>query len=860
MLKTFRLFPALVVMLAASATTLRAQAVRTDAPTPPDDYLGHPVGADFRLAGWETITSYLAHVAEAAPGVRLDTLGRTTQGRPFVLVTATSPENMSRLDEIRTAQAKLADPRRLADGELDALLESQPAVVLIAHNIHSTEIASSQGGMELTYALATDPELASLLQNVVVLLIPSVNPDGQRMVTDWYLRTLGTPYEGSRMPWLYHHYVGHDNNRDWYMLTQVETQMLNDLLYDAWRPELVYDVHQMGGRGARFFVPPFDDPANPNIDPLLVREISLFGLQISTDLEAEKKAGVVNRQRFDLWWHGGLRTSPARHNMVGILSEAASARLASPVFLEPDDLRQPEHGVNYPNPWPGGWWRIRDIIDYQLIAARAVIELAAVQREKLLRNYVRLGERALEAGADEPPFAFVVPADQRDAGTAAAMLAVLQRGGVEVHRAAAAFEADGIEYAAGSHVVLMAQPYRAHAKDLLERQVYPDRRVYPGGPPDAPYDAAGWTLPLQMGVETFEARSPFEARLELVDGPLRAPAGSVTGSGPTFILDYAVNAANLAINRVLTEGGTAALLTEPVRHDGQLWPAGSALVTGEGAREILEELARTEGLSARGFDGSAPAAQVQTPRIGLYQPWTSSMDEGWTRWLFDSWSLPYTTVHDAEIRVGDLLERYDVIVLPDIWANSIIEGREAGTVPSEYAGGLGEQGVAAIRAFVRGGGTLICLDSSSDFAIEQLDLPVSNVQPSFQEIRSGDAFYAPGSLLAATIDSTHPLGYGMPGSTAIYYANGPIFLVDDDADEVTTIARYPDAGQLLSGYAIHPEFLDGKAALIEARSGAGRVILFGFRPQHRGQTHETFKMLFNAVYRGAAEEAARATF
>ncbi len=833
--------------------TTTGQPTVADAPLPPSTYLGHPVGADFRLAGWDTITGYLNRLALASPLVRVDTLGVTTRGRPFVAVTLTATENMERLDEIRLDQAKLADPRRLADGELDEQLERQPAVVVISHNIHSTEIASSQGVMELAYSLATDAELVPVLRDVVVILIPSVNPDGQQRVVDWYRRTVGTPYEGVGMPWLYHHYVGHDNNRDFFMLTQVESRMVNDLLYRQWFPEVVYDVHQMGNRGARFFVPPFDDPANPNIDPLLVRSISLFGLQISTDLEAAGKSGVVNGRQFDLWWHGGMRTVPSRHNMIGILSEAASANLASPIFQEPGQAdRQPDHGVAYPNPWPGGWWRIRDIIDYQLIASRAVIELAAVQRRRLIRNFVTLGRRAVEAGRSVPPFAYVVPHQQRDPGSAAAMLEVLREGAIEIHRATAAFEADGIGYAAGDWVVLMAQPYRAHAKDLLERQSYPDRRLYPGGPPDTPYDATGWTLPLQMGVEVVDVRTPFEAALELESEPIRPPAGRVAGSGPAFIIEPTTNVANRAIHRALRDGARVALLSEPLESGGRLWPAGSAILQGDAVRASLEELAAEQGLSAESFRGAANGYLLQTPRLGLYQPWTASMDEGWTRWVLEGWELPYRTVHDAEIRAGDLRARYDVIILPDLSTSSIVEGRTPGTVPAEYEGGIGSVGVKALRDFVKAGGTLICFDASSGFAIEHLGLRVKDVRPPSSEQRSGEAFYAPGTLLSVMLDTTHPLAYGMPEEAAVLYSNSAIFQIPNNARGVSAVARYPEAGQLLSGYAINSEFLNGKAALVEATVGDGRVVLFGFRPQHRGQTHETFKLLFNAVYRGIA--------
>jgi len=820
----------------------------------PGDYIGFPIGADFKLVGWDSIGGYLSQLAAASPSARIDTLGRTTQGRPFLALTVSSPANLERLETIRADQALLADPRRLADGDLERLLDSQPAVVVITHNIHSTEIASSQGVMELAYSLVTDQEMQTALQDVIAILVPSVNPDGQQMVVEWYARTLGTPYEGGRMPWLYHPYVGHDNNRDFFMLTQVESRMVNDLLYQDWFPEVVYDVHQMGNRGARLFLPPFDDPVNPNLDPLVVRMISLVGLQMSTDLEVVGRAGVANRQRFDLWWHGGLRTVPARHNMIGILSESASARLASPIFQEPEEFDgESVPSVSYPHPWPGGWWRIRDIIDNQLIASRSLIGFAARQRRQLISNFVELGKRAVDAGRNDPPFAYVVPHEQRDVGSAATMLQLLQRAGVEVHRATSPFEADGLHYAAGDWVVLMAQPYRAHAKDLLEPQRYPDMRVYPGGPPDVPYDVAGWTLPLQMGVQAIEVTSPFDGELEIETGAVRPPKGSLTGSGSAFIVQNVTNAANLAIHRTLERGGQVVLLSETLDTGGRSWPIGSAVLAGPGVRDLVAELAETQGLDATAISGRVTGAQLSELRIGLYQPWTASMDEGWVRWVFESWELPYETLHDAEIRAGGLRQRYSAIILPDVSATSIVNGNQPGTAPSEYTGGLGDTGTQTLRDFVRAGGTLICIEASTAFAIEQLGLALENVVPPFAEQRTGQAFYAPGSIMSLSIDPNHPLGYGMPERTAIYYSNGPLFSLDDDASGVTVVGAYPDEGQLLSGYAIKPEFMAGKAALVEARYGDGRVILFGFRPHYRGQSHETFKILFNAAYLSAAE-------
>ena len=488
----------------------------------PADFLGFEPGADSVLADWLQVSGYMNGLAQRSRYVRVDTLGRTTEGRPFLLLTITSPANQQRLTEIKQAQALLADPRRLTDTALADLRTRQPAVILISNNIHSTEVASSQMGMTLAYRLVTDPQLRRLLDSVVVLMIPSMNPDGLDTVVSWYRRYKGTRYEGGPLPWLYHKYIGHDNNRDWFMLTQVETRLVTRMLYKEWFPEIVYDVHQMGANGVRLFVPPFQDPVNPNLDPAIVAGINLVGAQMASALYDAGLTGVAHQQTYDLWWHGGFRSTPTRHNMIGILTEAASTRLGSPITLSGDSVRQPVRGVNYPAPWPGGTWHLGDIVRYELTTSEALVHLAARDRVTVIDRFVGLGRRAVEAGLAGHPFAYVLPVEQRDPESWAALANVLAAGGVEVWRAAEPFSVGGQTYSAGSLVVPMGQPYRAHAKDLLEPQHYTPVNDRP------PYDVAGWTLPFTMGVRADVVDTPFTANLVKVDSVIPAPG---TGYG-----------------------------------------------------------------------------------------------------------------------------------------------------------------------------------------------------------------------------------------------------------------------------------------------------------------------------------------
>ena len=800
-------------------------------PIRPSAVLGFEPGADSALADWRQVSGYLNALAQRSRYVHVDTLGKTTEGRPFVLLTITSPANIARLADIKRTQALLADPRRLNDTALAEIRMRQPAVILISNNIHSTEIASSQMGMTLAYRLVTDPEWQRLLDSVVVLMIPSMNPDGLDTVVSWYRRYKGTPYEGGPLPWLYHKYIGHDNNRDWFMLTQVETRLVTRMLYKEWFPEVVYDVHQMGANGVRLFVPPFQDPVNPNLDPALVAAINLVGAQMASALYDAGMTGIAQQQTYDLWWHGGFRSTPTRHNMVGILTEAASTRLGSPITLSLDSVRQPGRGVNYPAPWPGGTWHLGDIVRYELITSEALVRLAARDRVNVIDRFVGLGRRAVEAGLAGDPFAYVLPAEQRDPESWTALANVLAAGGVEVWRAAEAFTAGGTSYGPGSLVVPMAQPYRAHAKDLLEAQHYTPVNDRP------PYDVAGWTLPFTMGVRADVVNAPFRANLVRVDTVVPAP-GRIEGSGDVFILKNRTNAESRAVAQLLAAGQSVTVAGE------------SLLVQGPRARAILGEAAARHGFSVtavRERPSGVGVTRQRLPRIGLYQPWTANIDEGWTRWLFEQYGISYATLHDNDFKKGALRQRFDVIVLPDIDAPAVLHGIDSTRIPVQYAGGLGETGANAVSAFVRGGGTLVCLDASSNFAITRLNLPVVNVLAGEASGPQVLRFYAPGSIFGVLLGGVErggsPVTLGAPDSLDIYFENSAAFTVTAPA---RALATYP-AQPLRSGYARFQERLEGKAALVEAPVGSGRVILFGFRPQFRGQTHGTFKLLFNAV-------------
>ena len=841
------------------------------APPTPESHLGFRVGQDSMLASWRQITDYFQRLASASPRVRVDTLGRTTDGRPFIVATISDPANLARREQIMAGQRLLADPRLLNASDEARLLREQPAVILINNSIHATEIAASQMSMELAWRLATDTAWAAALRNVVVLIVPSANPDGVDIVGDWYRSSRGTAWDGTGPPWLYHPYVGHDNNRDWFMLTQVETRMLTRLLYTRWFPEVFYDVHQMGGNGARMFVPPFSDPVNPNLDPAIVAGMNLVGVTMAQALHDAGKTGIAHQTRFDLWWHGGARSTPTRHNMVGILSEVASARIASPNCVTASQLREPPTGVNYPAPWTAGCWRLRDIVDYELIASTALVRLAADRRAEFIQRFVDAGRRAIEAGRRGDPAAFILPADSGDAAARAHLANLLIGAGIEVHRATRPITAGGATYAAGSIVVRMEQPFRAHAKDLLERQDYPDRRAFPGGPPQAPYDVAGWTLPLQMGVPAVTVRDAIAADgLERVDTALIAP-GRVTGRGDVMLLSNRSTAEIGAVWRALGAGGTVEIAAAGFTAENRSWPAGTLIV--RGARNQVAQSATAGGFEAaavRSLRSPANSPLVsRVPRVGLYRSWNGSMDEGWTRWVFEQQGVTFTSLTDSMIKLGTLRQRYDVIILPSETEAAIMRGRAANTAPARLTGGLGRDGTRALRLFVEEGGTVIALDQASRYAINQLGAGARALRtvriateddPDPAQRQAADSgsvfrFYAPGSIFEAAVDRNHPIASGMGATAQLYFISSTI--LEAGAGSAAVLSYATGRNPLLSGYVDGWDVLSGRSALIDAPVGRGRAILFGFRPQHRGQTHGTYRLLTNAILYGAASAPVR---
>jgi len=477
----------------------------------------------------------------------------------------------------------------------------------------------------------------------------------------------------------------------------------------------------------------------------------------------------------------------------------------------------------------------------------AFLESAAKHREMYLMNRYRMARESIAKGETEAPYAYIVPMTQRDPNTAAKMLNIFIANGAEVHRATDSFEAENRSYPAGTYVVLMSQPYRPFLKDMLGPQVYPDRRQYEDGPPELPFDLTGWTLAYQMGVEAVEVTFAFDADLERVT-EAKPPSAAPPRSGDFYILDHAVNDSFRAVNSLLKQGFDVSWAREGFSVGGRSYPAGAILASGNGISRHILSLSEELSLQIDSATGSLPRDRLalEPLKLGLYQPWTADMDEGWTRWILDTWEFPYTTIHDAEVRSGNLEAAYDVILLTSISPESIIEGNEEGSVPSQYAGGIGHRGVTNLIRFVNEGGTLITFDASSNLAIEQFKLPVVNVVKGVEP----EEFFCPGTLLNVEVDNTHPVAFGMDSVATVMFAGSPVFEILESADgsRPTAVVSYPNVNPLASGWILGEEKLFGKHAVVVTDYGKGKLVLFGFGPQNRAQTHGTFKLFFNALY------------
>jgi hypothetical protein len=831
-----------------------------DLPTP-EQYFGFKMGADRKLAHWDDLVKYYNKLGDASPRMKVVNMGKTTLGNPFLALYISSPENLAKLEDYKKMNARLSDPRGVAQSEIDQIIANGKAVIVQSFGLHSSEVAAAQTAAEFTHDMLTrnDSEMARILDNVITIVIPCFNPDGEIMITEWYRKTVGTEYEGNSMPYLYHHYIGHDNNRDAYMQNTVESVYGAKIMFKEWMPQAYVDHHQMGAYAARMYVPPYAEPIRPDGDPLVWREMSWYGAHIAYKEEENNKAGIVNAAIYSGWGHFGFHWITPFHNIAGMLTESASARLATPLYVHPDQLEGNIHGMpkyesqtSFPNPWPGGWWHVRDIVEQQKIAALAIADIAARNKETVLKNAYLKATRQTERGAEAEIKAYIIPAEQHDALTANKLMNVLLGQGVEVKRTNAELRHEGKVYGAGSYVVTMAQPKQGVIRWLLGRTFYPDNDYTRdrNNDPIRPYDMSTDNVAEYMGVRVDPVNSKVEGNYPIVTETLN-PTGTVAKGSKGHVIDGTSNDSFKALNLLWKNKVAVRRVTK----------AGNNLQVGDFVVPPLSDnvsnlIAKQTGVNFRALEADATnqSQPVSQQRIALFQRYLGgNMDEGWTRLLLEKFEFPYTTLMDKELKAGELNKKYDVIILPDdniarMTGEGLgdFSGNRPDAFPPEYRSGFGQQGVNALKDFVEKGGVLLTFGQAGELPIEKFKLPIRNVVkgvPSQQ-------FWSPGSTLRMNFDNSNPLAYGMPDSGyGLFTGGNDVYEVipTERNHMVERIITYPKRDILQSGWLLGEEVIAEKAAMVSVGLGKGKVVMIGFRPQHRVQTHGTFKLVFNSL-------------
>ena len=887
----------IVALVITIAPALAAAQTQT-----PEQFFGFKLGTDGELARYPKVVEYLQHLAKTTDRVKFEHLGKTTMGNDYVLAVISAPQNLAKLDRLTEINHRLADPRGLSEQEAQALVnEGRPFYFLYA-TIHSTEVGNGQAINIVAHRLATDssPATREILDNSVVLLVPSQNPDGQHLVLDHWYKTKGTNFVRV-YPDLYHKYVGHDDNRDWFMFTQIETR-LNLGVQSRFKPQISHDMHQQGPANSRIFVPPFEDPFDENIHPILRIGQATVGQAMAQALIAEGKEGVAWKEGYDMW-------TPARQYMVyhgqpRILTEIASVNLADP-YVNPAGKDKPlgpqEPRWNFPVPYSKSDWRLSQIVDYGVTVAWAGIQHVAKYRTTWMENFYKVHRDWVNWKGT--PYAFVVPAGQRDPMATKEMLEILKLGEVELHRASAPFTAAGKQYAAGSVVVKLAQPYGAFAKTMLEKQVYPDLRIFPGGPPESPYDVTAHTLWMLMGVEVDTIEQAFEAPLEPMKTVTPAPSSMPARPKYAYLVGPESNAGFKALAELQKASVPVYRAARAFDSGGRTFAAGTWMIAPTpAAAKILEAVAKDTGVQVAGLD-RAPAGvdgfRIKPgTRIGLYRG-ANNMPGGWMMWLFEQYGFNFQVVSAQDFE-GDLSAKYDTIVMPSgLSKERIVAGLDPKRNGPEFAWayGVGDAGWKKLADFVKNGGTIVAVGSATETARELLDLPIEKTLPEAPPRRGGAAggsaaapsvpaaeidrqlkdaftsparlmqtlrdrvadpeslFYCPGSLLLNEFDTSHPVAFGMPASWPVFFESDQAYRLRPGFDiEARVVSRYPRTNILQSGWLLGEEYLRDQANVVAFSVGRGTAVTLASQIDYRTQPRGTLKLLFNAIFHGPSTE------
>ncbi len=871
--------------------------------TSPEEQFGYRLGTDYQLVNYEGLTDYWHVLAEQSDRMTLESIGKTSEGREQWMATITSPANRPNLDRYKEIAQRLAHAEGIGEEEARALAAEGKAVIWIDGGLHATEVLGIQQLMELVWQMVSrdDAETMRFLDDVI-LLATHANPDGHALVANWYMRH-DDPLERTTqgVPVLYNKYAGHDNNRDFYMASLAESENMNRVVYREWFPQIVYNHHQTGPQGTVMFAPPFRDPPNHNLDPIIITSLDQVGSAMHHRFVVEGKGGTTMRRgaSYSTWWNGGLRTTPYFKNMIGLLTETIGHPTPIEIPFLPN--RQISH-ADLPLPVTPGTWHFRQSVDYSQTANRAVLDYASRNREHLLFNIWRMGMNSIERGsrdawtvlpnwidqvaedvgprgslddyeahlrdpAKRDARGYILPSDQRSFSTATRFVNTLLKNGVTVHQATDDFNVGGKDYPAGSYVVVTAQAFRPHVIDMFEPQNHPNDFQYPGGPPIAPYDNAGWTLALQMGVEFDRILDGFSGPFQPIPWLAEPLPGTVAGadSPAGYVVDH-VNAAFTAVNRILAGGGQVFWIEETFDAAGTSFEPGAFFIPAAAAtRSELEDWATQLGLSFHAV-AAAPAStfELTHARVGLWDRYGGSMPSGWTRYVLEDFEFNFEVIYPPDIDAGNLNDRFDVIVLPD---GAMGGGRGfsfggpgeefLATLPDSLRGRVGslssETSVPALREFVENGGAVVAVGTSTRLG-QEFGLPLTSfLVDADGNGLSRDDYFTPGSIHDIRVEHGSPITHGLGERMHVLHSHSPVYQIGDGAMNVRRLAWYDSATPLVSGWAWGQHHLEGGTSMIEADVGAGKLFLFGPKITFRSQPHGTFPLLFNGIHYGAAK-------
>ncbi len=864
-----------ILLLAAMYFSLMGLAAQSTTCTKPSDFFGFEPGSDRNLFTYEQLIEYLVKLDGESERIHLEEIGHSPMGRPIYIAFISSEENIANLEAMKKVNRELALNPDLDPQDLEEMVQNGKVFVLGTLSMHSSEVAPSQAAPLIAYDMATTGDSRKLewLGNVVYMMVPNHNPDGMDLIVEDYLKNKGTKYEGASLPGVYHKYVGHDNNRDFVILSQEDTKAIAAIYNQTWFPQVMVEKHQMGSTGTRYFVPPNHDPIAENVPAGIFHWGGVFGQHMATDMTAQGLAGVSQHYIFDDYWPGSTETCIWK-NVIGFLTEAASCQTATPIYIEPTELSVGGKGlseykksINMLLPWEGGWWRLGDIVEYELSSTMSILKTASLYREDILEFRNRMCREQVELGKTQAPYYYIMPQSQHDQGELVNLVNLMMEHGVEVYVLEDQVVLEGKVYQAGDVVIPLAQPFRPFIKEVMETQEFPERHYTPGGELIQPYDIASWSLPLHRHVTSheIEVRSKeLENKLGLLEGSYDLKGEEMPQSA-AVVLTVNSNESFRAVFKALKLGLKVERLKSGIDLGGQTYGAGSFIVyRGSKQQEwesVLEDLPFAPGelLDKRAL----PADPVEIPRIALVETFFHDMDAGWTRFLFDTYHLPYTVLHPGDFKDRDLAAEFDVVVFPDNDKEVLMSGKRKsgdsyymGSYHPDYVKGIEKEGLEKLMGFSDQGGIIISWGRSAKLfegmmtikkkeGEEEFSLPFRDISADLSKA----GLYIPGSLVQVNLAQGHPLTLGMPESIGVFSRGRPVFTTSVPLFDMDrrVIGTYPEKEVLMSGYAAEEEKMGHKAAMIWMKKGKGQFVFFGFGPQFRASTQASYKLLFNSL-------------